>query len=201
VSNIDEETRQHLLNGITVSVRSGFDTEAEILEAIPQRIEDEIGESDTELLADLLGHARKLLAEQRECEEQWRERTMNDAINDAFEELDANGLVALQNAGYTQSDGWDDVNEIAAERDPPPRGAAFYHGQDLERGVAGQGLFLTFGAYVEGAEHEAAIIVVGRQICETLGRHGVQTRWDGTTQRRIEIPPFEWQRRRAARAH
>ncbi|MFY0582701.1 hypothetical protein ACN28S_57965 [Cystobacter fuscus] len=30
-------------------------------------------------------------------------------------------------------------NEVASYQDTPPRGAVFFHGQDLERGVAGQG--------------------------------------------------------------
>ena len=38
---------------------------------------------------------------------------MNDALDAAFTELDGLGIVALQNAGYTQSDGWDDAREIA----------------------------------------------------------------------------------------
>jgi predicted DNA-binding WGR domain protein len=142
-----------------------------------------------------------LLKKQREIESGWDSPTTNDAIDQAFADLDGRGIVALQNAGYTISDGWADVNEIASDRVEKrgarkPRGGTFYHGQDVERGVEGRGLQLAFGAYVEGPAHEQASIAIGREICEVLGEHGVKTVWPEKVSTRIEIPPFEWRKRR-----
>jgi len=65
--------------------------------------------------------------------------TVNDRIRRAFAELNKRGIVALQNAGMTMSDGWEDANETATSS---TRGATFYHRQDLERAMHGEGLLL-----------------------------------------------------------
>ncbi|WP_164012144.1 DUF6891 domain-containing protein [Pyxidicoccus trucidator] len=192
-----DESRKHLLARVECAVRGGFEGEEELLEGLEQWVEDELGEVDGELVEELGARARKLLQEQRVLEASWSEPTLNDALDSAFEELNANGIVALENAGYTMSDGWSDVNEVASYQDTPPRGAVFYHGQDLERGVAGQGLMLAFGAYESNsAKHEAASLAIAREVCDTLERHGVKTEWNGSLEERIRIPPFEWRKRR-----
>src|SRR5262249_24467388 len=141
----DETTRHHLLAALTVASRSGFGTEADILESIDERVNDVLGREDSALSRSLEEAARFLLASQRAAERTWPASTMNDAIERAFDEINESGIVALENAGCTQSDGCSDANDLAADRDVPPRGAVFYHGQDLARGVAGEGLYLTFG--------------------------------------------------------
>ncbi|MCY1018577.1 DUF6891 domain-containing protein [Pyxidicoccus sp. MSG2] len=193
----DDDSRKHLFARVECAVRGGFEDEEELLESLEQWVEDELGESSGVLTEQLQDHARKLLQEQRVREAGWSEPTLNDAIDSAFDELNQRGIVALENAGYTMSDGWSDVNEVASYQDTPPRGAVFYHGQDLERGVAGQGLMLAFGAYENNsAKHAAASLAIGREVCEVLGRHGVKTEWNGSVEERIQIPPFEWRKRR-----
>lgn len=124
---------------------------------------------------------------------------VNAAINSAFEELNGNGIVAMQDVGYTISDGWADVNEVASARKPVPRAATFFHGQDKKRGMAGQGLMLVFGAYVDDArKRPAASKRVAKEICATLARWGVETIWDDSIETRIQIPPFEWRKKRKA---
>lgn len=191
-----DESRKHLLDRVECAVRGGFEDEEELLDGLEAWVEDELGEPHGALVAELDAHARKLLREQRVREAGWSEPTLNDAIDSAFEELNANGIIAMENAGYTMSDGWSDVNEVAGYQDTPPRGAVFYHGQDLERGVAGQGLMLAFGAYESHpSKHEAASLAIAREVCDTLERHGVRTEWNGSLNERIRIPPFEWRKR------
>ena len=112
----------------------------------------------------------------------------------AFEELKSHGIVTLENAGYTQSDGWDDVNEIAtklADAGQRPRAGVFYHGQDTARGRRGEGLFLTFGSYARKHADKDSV-AVGRLIVETLKAHGFDPEWDGTIHTRIHTGKFEW---------
>jgi hypothetical protein len=119
---------------------------------------------------------------------------VNAGIDAAFEALNREGIVALQAAGYTQSDAWDDVNELAARRrakGEAPRGGCFYHEQDLERAVRGEGLMLGFGSY--GGEADA--VPLGRRIVQVLQEHGVPAEWDEDPKQRILIAPFEWFRR------
>jgi hypothetical protein len=196
---VDPATRDELIELVRIEVRSGFGSEDEVLDRVPEIVEEVSGEADAEFAGELSSLARGWLDEQRRRELTWKSATTNDAIEEAFEELDAQGIIALQNAGMTTSDGWSDVAEVAARREDA-RGATFYHGQDLVRGVEGGGLWLAFGAFVDGPEHDAASVAVGFEICAALHRHGVETSWNGSVDRRISIPPFEWRKRRWTRA-
>jgi hypothetical protein len=111
----------------------------------------------------------------------------------AFETLNSIGIVALENAGYTQSDGWDDVNEIANRLNDSgkrPRAGVFYHGQDVARGRRGEGLMLTFGSY---AARDADADSVGRaphrrgphiaRVSAEVGRHAL----DAHPHRRVRV--------------
>lgn len=125
---------------------------------------------------------------------------VNDAIDAAFAELTAIGVIALQNAGFTQSDGWEELHEANADRvrrgGGKARGGCFYHFQDLERGVKGQGLLLGFAAFgPKGAATDAETLAVGRTIVEVLQKHGIDVEWDGSAAKRIRILPFPWFRR------
>ncbi|MCP3143044.1 DUF6891 domain-containing protein [Pyxidicoccus xibeiensis] len=195
-----DEDREHLFTQVREAVRGGCEDEDSILEGLEARVEMMLEDSDEALVEELAEYARRLFREQREREAAWSEPSLNDAIDSAFAELDAKGIVTLQGAGYTMSDGWYDVNELASRRSPQPRGAVFYHGQDLERGVRGEGLMLAFGAYEDDdAKHVAASLAIAREVCETLARHGVRTEWNGDVDQRIQIPPFVWRKRRYTR--
>jgi hypothetical protein len=77
-----------------------------------------------------------------------------------------------------------------------PRGGAFFHGQDTERGVAGQGLYITFGPYEDTPEtHEARAVAIGQEIAEVLRAHGFAVEWNGKASTRVNTGPFEWRRR------
>jgi hypothetical protein len=185
------------LDLIRSRARSGFYDEAELVAMIADIVDDEYPDAP-EVADELAATAREELAALAAAELTWTEPTMNDRISAAFVDLDALGIIALENAGYTTSEGWDAVNELATDRDAAgerPRGATFYHGQDLERGVAGEGLMLIYGAYVEGDGHVAASLEVARDVVATLLRFGVPASWNGDIKTRIEIASFPWQQR------
>ena len=121
-------------------------------------------------------------------------KTGHQRLNAVFADLNARGIVALQNAGYTMSEGWEDVNEIAAQiRDrtgKPPRGATFYHGQDRERLWRGEGTHLAYGSYETGNRHVPASLALAKEIVEVLKAHGFKPRWDGTIDERVHTGKF-----------
>jgi len=91
------------------------------------------------------------------------------------------------------SDGQEDVGQALRERGRPGiKGYCFYHGQDLERAVNGEGLFLAFGDLDAIAEQKKA---VGEQIKACLERHGFEVEWNGDPERRMAIVKLEWKRR------
>jgi hypothetical protein len=123
------------------------------------------------------------------------EPCINDRLDAAFAALAAEGIVAVQAAGFTQSDGWSEATAAAAAlraKGREARGACFYHEQDLARGVAGHGLWLTFGVF--GARDDAASLAIGRVIARVLGAHEVPFAWNETVAQRISVLPFRWYR-------
>ncbi|MCB9596578.1 MAG: hypothetical protein H6719_27890 [Sandaracinaceae bacterium] len=190
-----ERQIEYLHDQIDVHVRCGYGTEARVLERIREQVSDELRKTDGAEIPGLMERAKAAFGRQRELEATWDAPTMNDRIDHAFDALLHHGVVALQDAGYTMSDGWEDIAE--ARRDAPNAwGGTFFHRQDVERGVNGGGLMLAFGAFESGPRHEAESLRLGRLICDELRRWGVPTEWDGTLKRRIAIPGFEWRKRR-----
>ncbi len=94
--------------------------------------------------------------------------------------------------------GWEDANEEIARREAAGQqvlGATFYHEQDLERGVAGEGLMLVYGA-CDGSDDKG--VELGKLVCTVLAEHGIETDWNGDIRVRIRVMPFAWQKRRSS---
>ena len=127
---------------------------------------------------------------------------MNDRLDQAFAALDARGILALHDAGLTQSDGWDDVRDLHETERPEARGAVFYTGQDAAWAHRGQGLVFAFGALASkpSKKADALSVAIGREIREVLASYGVETTWSGEPGDRISTPPFAWQKRRFTKA-
>jgi hypothetical protein len=131
------------------------------------------------------------------AEKGWPDETTCDRLDSLFDDLNKNGIIALQNAGYTQSDGMSDITERYDELGGEKSGVigyCFYHGQDLERAVDGLGLLLTFGDILGD---DAKGKKIGEIIRDKVMEHGFKVEWDGSIKTRIQFAPFEWQRRGA----
>jgi hypothetical protein len=195
---MDEALRERLRTQVRVEVLAGYRSERSLLAHVEEVVRGEGGDRD--VVAELLAYARKVLDERVQEEVRWSEPTTHDRLRRAFEALNARGILALENAGYTLSEGWE-VARVAAEMSyEPPRGATFFHGQDVERAVQGGGLMLAFGSFEEDPrEREAADLAIAREVREALARQGLQTEWDGRVKTRIHLPPFEWRKRQWTR--
>ena len=172
-------------------VWSGFYNPGEILTIVTEEA-FEPGEIDT-------GEASAIIASEvaRKTKEEalWPSITDCDKLDTVFKELNAMGIIALQNAGYTQSDGMSDMTERYEElggESSPVIGYCFYHGQDLERAVRGEGLMVTFGD-IKGTDEKG--IEIGRIIKDKLSHAGFTVKWNGTIGQRLEIETFDWKRR------
>ncbi len=177
---------------ISVLVRSGFYENEQIIEILCEQMY-EPGELDPgEVDAAINFELEKLAAEKKT----WPAVTDYDRLNAAFDRLSNCGIIALHNAGYTQSDGHDDfVAEYSSHEDKSSVvGYCFYHRQDLERAVRGGGLFVAFGP-VHPNDEATKGPLVGKIIRDELERAGLAVEWDGTFQQRIYLPKFVWQRR------
>lgn len=177
---------------IATFVRGGFEDRDSIVQAF---LEDlyEPGELDETVVTRAIDEAIRKHEEQKQ---HWPAVTDCDRLDAVFDALNRQGIIALHNAGYTQSDSHEDVAQAHAEHPAPSSvmGYCFYHGQDLERVLRGDGLLLSFGPMpprTEAAEGPR----VGARVAAELQRAGFAVEWDGTFAKRIFVPHFDWKKR------
>ncbi len=98
----------------------------------------------------------------------------------AFHSLMKYGIVALHYAGYTQSDGFTDCNEVAnwlEEKGENIVGCCFYTQQDLERILREDNtalLYISFGNYFD----KPTVEEIGQIIVNELNAIGFCIQWD-----------------------
>lgn len=173
------------INAIEVKVWSGFYSPDDVLSEI-----DYMTEVDKELLKAV---ARSEFAKKANAEASWTEQTDCDRLDEAFQILNSNGIIALQNAGYTMSDGLSDVSMVECDRGRENvKGYCFYHSQNLEKAILGKGLSLAFGD-LDG--NEIKTVEIGNIIKQTLEEKGFTVKWNGDPQVKLNIPNFDWKRK------
>jgi Domain of unknown function (DUF6891) len=185
---MEQETRDE----IRTWVRMGFHSAEELREIFCEEMYEPGELDEDEVVKAIEADRSELLAEQKS----WPARTDCDKLDEVFEALNAQGIIALQNVGYTQSDGYDDVMELFHESEDKSffRGYCFYHGQDLERVVRGEDLFLAFGP-VDPEKEQTEGPKVGSAIVTEFQRQGFNAVWDGTFDKRISVTNIEWKKR------
>ena len=183
------ENERYIADHIRVWARSGFYSLPDIYSMIEDIME---ADADERMLREF---AESELRAKLKEEAQWLAETDCDRLDKAFDALNNGGVIALQNAGFTMSEGYTEVTEALAEREPGEiRGYCFFHGQDLERAINGNGLTLAFGDLADTPE---GIVSVGELVKKEFEKHGFTVDWDGNPEKRIDLPNIVWQRRTA----
>ena len=181
-----------VLDEISVMVRGGFEDRDTIIQVF---LEEKYAPGDLDE-SEVTAAVDAAVAKHEEDKKTWPAVTDCDRLASAFENLNKKGIIALHHAGYTQSDGFDDVVQTFDEH-PDQRsvvGYCYYHGQDLERVVQGDGLYFSFGP-IDSEKEDAEGPRVGAIIVAELEQAGFTVDWDGTFKRRIFLPRFDWKNR------
>ena len=186
VSN-DGSDDAYLRDSITTWVWSGFYSRRDVAEMLADIAEQK---SDVARMKQFINSE---FERKRKAEKTWPALTDCDRLDAAFRALRRQGIIALQNAGMNISDGISDVSEELAKTNPREvRGYCFYHFQDVERAVAGEGLALAFG---DLANDPAEKVRVGRLIVEVIRAQGLAVQWNDDPDVRIVLPKIAWKRR------
>lgn len=186
-----DEDKAAVLEAVSFHVRSGFHDADEIAEIVDETVL-EPGEVDQDWLRTVIAEA---FAKKRREEARWPKETECDRLDQLFDELNDDGIIALQNAGYEQSDGISDVTEAyheAGGEESDVKGYCFYHGQDLEGVLKSGDLWLTFGDI--GGEDDKGI-QIGHRIKKAAESKGFKVEWDGSIKTRLLIKGIDWKRR------
>ncbi|MEL7500793.1 MAG: hypothetical protein AAFN77_24585 [Planctomycetota bacterium] len=143
---------------IASMVRSGFYSRERLLEVFTEEMYAP-GELDTN---DVVSAIDAQFAEYEKEKLTYPATTDCDRLDTAFAKMNERGVIAIQNAGYTQSDGYDDVGEAYSQQPEKESnlGYCFYHGQDLERAISGDASTLLFGRLIPPMNKRLALMLV-----------------------------------------
>src|SRR5690606_9306128 len=188
------EDQQFIFDSIYTQVRSGFysleDIQNNIIEEIEDNgFEDEISEDWAYKQINAVNE--ELLKES----ESWGENTQTNRLIAAFDELAESKIIALHYTGYTMDDGEYEVIEVERtlnDNNEKSEGYCFYHGQDLERAVRGDGLNISF----QKINNESDVVSkeIAKKIVAVLEKHDLKVDWNGKASSKILLPEFKWQR-------
>lgn len=173
-------------------VRSGFYDKTDLMRVFCEEMYAP-GDLDETLVSTAIDER---LAAHRASQKNWPAVTDCDRLDQAFERMEKRGLITIQNAGNTQTDGYE-IFQVYLEEHPQPDtviGYCFYHNQDLERAVGGLPLYLAFGP-VDPQDEETKGVEIGNIVREELERVGLEVEWEGTFNDRLRVPGMVWQRR------
>lgn len=166
-----------------------------LADEIPLLIEDSLGVGDKvdwDWLRDVIAAE---VAAKRAVEKTWPAVTDWDRLDRAFGKLEGQGVIALHMAGFTQSDGLEEVEddyEEAGGKESNYAGHCFYTEQDQTSALDGDGMYIGFG-HLSG--DNAKGIAVGRLLRAALEAEGFNVEWNGTIKSRLFVKGFRWQRR------
>jgi hypothetical protein len=190
---ISPEDRTDISTVITRLVWGGFDTKADIQDAAIYQTQPPV-QSD----ADLKWIDQQIVQEwskKRAAEATWPARTDWDRLDDAFKALRTQGILALHNAGNTQSDARDDASEEWQRLGGPKsglKGFIFYHGQDVERVIADGELYIGFSTFPESPI--PALELVQQTVLE-LKKAGFTVTSPSNVDTRILTTGIDWKKR------
>ena len=188
------EDQQFIFDSIYTQVRSGFysleDIQNNTIEEIEDNgFEDEISEDWAYKQINAVNE--ELLKES----ESWGENTQTNRLIAAFDELAESKIIALHYTGYTMDDGEYEVIEVERtlnDNNEKSEGYCFYHGQDLERAIRGDGLNISF----QKINNESDVVSkeIAKKIVAVLEKHDLKVDWNGKASSKILLPEFKWQR-------
>ncbi|GEM_PF-4556680 len=174
-SNLSDDLVKEITAEVIQEVKFGFYDQEDIEGIIWDMFYEE--DIDEEWLRKLISQCYE--NQEREAA-QWDAPTDFEKLRNVFEQLNKEKIIALHRTGYTQSDGFDDVREVAQgiqEQQITPIGYCFYHTQDLIRVIETNHLYLTFGTC---NEEKYSAIQIGEKIISALKQQGFETERDET---------------------
>ena len=185
-----DTTKEDINEIIDVSIKSGFYDKEDIF----ANVEDYLYEIsfDHDWVRQQIDNA---YVDRKKEQSTWPSVTDFDKLVQAFDELNAIGIVALHNAGMTKQDGEGEVIEVYKEllkKGIKTKGFCYYHWQDVERAVYDSHLFIGFGDF---NNNEQDALEIGKLVATTIGSKGFKINWDETAKARIEITNIKWQKR------
>lgn len=176
----------------TRAVAEGFDDRDTLCKNVLDAFE---GDAAVYILDAIPAMIDGAIAAHRRDQQNWPVVTDCDRLDAAFAALEDEGIVARQHFTCCGTCGvaeiGDEIDTVVA-RGHAVDGYAFYHMQDTESAVEGDGLYLNYGSI---DDDDARSVEIGRRIATVIAAAGLEVDWDGSLGKRIGVR-LDWKRRR-----
>lgn len=172
---MDSDLVEEIEEMIDTLAKSGFFDTDEILEIL----EDEFIEEEIDF-------SQFTIPQFESCNENFAK------LENVFNELAFENIVAIHNCGYDIEEGVADAFELYVHlrnNKFSPVGFCFYTFEDVEEAVYDDALKITFGDF---ENNEKKALEIGNIVNDHLKSVGFDINWDGTINNQIEIRNFSW---------
>ena len=178
MTTLDDE----VLTQIQFHVRSGFFNPAEVEEHVLDYFSNQPDRRSVQ--AAISQETKRLKSEMKD----WPTKTDWDRLYDAFFDIADEWIIAIHNAGYTQSDGYDEFRSTLENlvHQQSIIGYCFYTLQDVGSALDFGEMCLAFGP-ANPTDEETTGVEVGKKIVKILDHHGLKTEWNGKFNERIKL--------------
>lgn len=188
------ENQQYAHDTIVKKVKMGFDSPGTVREIMQEMLDyQDLGADVSQAWMEQI--IDREFAQLNEDQYSWNRPTDPDRLAKAFNELCTEKIIALHNAGYTTSDGEEDVVAVEwqlRDKGMQSEGDCFYHEQDLERAIDPDSKKLLVAFQKIDNSDDAVTLAVGQKVADKLRQHGFTVNWSGSVNEKIEIAGIEW---------
>jgi hypothetical protein len=184
--------RSDVIKRIGRAISGGFETHSEALAGAVDYIEPRSWTTEDRLWVQT--ELNRQWQGKLQQQTTWPELTDWSRIDGLFRKLVADGILCLHNAGYTLSQGEEDVREAWRDRGGRASnlmGYCFYHGQDVEDVVSSGTLALAYGRLTDDV---ADTLRTAAKIVDALLAAGFQTEMPPDTETRILVAGLVWRK-------
>lgn len=188
------EDQKFIFDSIYTQVRSGFYSIEDIQTSILDEIEDN-GCADEVSEEWAYEQIEKVYEELLQESKSWHHPNHTERLIAAFDEMAENKIIALHFPGYTNEDGEYEVEEVERtliDNDTKSVGYCFYNGEDLEKAIKGDGLYLHFQKL--NNVNDVITKELAQKIIQILQKHQLEVEWNGKAISPIFLPKFVWQK-------
>lgn len=192
MEHLDIDLKEEIFEALNFTVNSGYFSKEQIIEYSEEYLEEIFTEYDYDLPDNKM--IVKLISEIYEAPIINPTGNQFKRLQHVLDQLNQEAIIALDYAGFDQSEGQEDVAVVVAfmkKNNIPRKGYCFFHQQDIERSMDPEirTLYLSFSS-IDGDEEQA--LVVGNRIKKLLETENFDVQWNGSLEQRIMIQNFIW---------
>ncbi|MHC5247668.1 DUF6891 domain-containing protein [Enterococcus sp. LJL90] len=191
MNNLDIDLQEEIIEALNFTINSGYFSVSEIQELATEYLSEifedyELPKPSGETIQEITQAVQQAHS---------ADKQMNYLrLRKIFDQLNQQGIIAIDFAGFDISEGLEDVGEVVRfmqEQQIPRQGYCFCHQQDIERALDSESRILYLAFHSTNGDEEQALRVA-EKIVELFTEAGLQPRWDGSLDERICLLNFEW---------